>query len=63
MTTAEVAERLDVSLRTVTRWAEDGRLTPLRKSPLMFGGADVEKLAAELSAELAARLARLDAAS
>jgi len=61
MTTAEVAERLGVSVKTVQRWTEDGRLPELRRSPLLFARSQVDKLAAELATELTARLALLTA--
>lgn len=52
MTTAEVAERLGVSVSTVTRMAQSGRLTPAHKSPAkrgayVFDRATVEAYVAE----------------
>lgn len=53
MTTAEVADRLDVDVRTVARWANSGRLTPAvqfpgLRGPRLFDPADVDALAADL---------------
>lgn len=62
-TVAEVAARLGVSVSTVQRWADDGRLTPIRERPALFDGAEVDKLAAELAEELKARLGRLEASA
>lgn len=52
MTTAEVAERLGVSVSTVTRMAQAARLTPAYKSPAkrgayVFDRAVVEAYVAE----------------
>ncbi|MGH3283232.1 MAG: helix-turn-helix domain-containing protein [Streptosporangiaceae bacterium] len=49
LTTAEVARRLHVSLKTVQRMAADGRLSPKDRWPGKTGGflfdvADVEQL-------------------
>lgn len=63
MTSAEVAERLDVTVRTIARWAEDGRLTPIRERPALYDSADVDKLAAELAGELRTKLDRLEASA
>lgn len=51
--TAEAANILDVNRRTVGRWVESGRLTPILKAdglrgPAFFRRSTVEKLAAEL---------------
>lgn len=51
MTTAEAAEALGVSIKTVTRWAASGKLTPLKKLPgprgaFIFNSGDVEALLA-----------------
>jgi excisionase family DNA binding protein len=61
MTTAEVADRLGVSVRTVVRWSEEGRLPEVRKSPYLFTRDSVDKLAAELIEELSARMGKLAA--
>lgn len=37
ITTAEVAERLQVSIPTVNRWVRDGRLRPVQKLPGIRG--------------------------
>jgi excisionase family DNA binding protein len=52
LTTAQVAERLGVNVRTVHRWVERGSLTPALKAtgirgPLFFAAAEVERLAQE----------------
>jgi len=56
--TAEVARRLGRDVRTVHRWVDAGRLTPVAKTPgirgaLLFNARDVDKLAEELNAEQA----------
>lgn len=48
ITTAEVAERLGVSIPTVNRWVRDGRLTPVQKLPgirgaNLFRADDIER--------------------
>jgi excisionase family DNA binding protein len=53
MTTAEVAERAGVDVRTVARWANAGRLTPSvqfpgLRGPRMFDTDDVEQFLAEM---------------
>lgn len=58
MTAQEVAEALGVSLRTVQRMAEDGRLTPVYKLPgsrgaYLFDRPAVDQLAARRKAEAA----------
>jgi excisionase family DNA binding protein len=68
MTTAQAAARLQRSLKTVTRWAESGRLPALDKFPgkrggYLFAADDVENLAAELAAELEAEAGRIRAAA
>ena len=50
MTTAEVAERAGVHIRTVHRWVRSGRLSPAMKGPgstgpMFFRRGDVEALA------------------
>jgi DNA-binding transcriptional MerR regulator len=55
LTTAQVAERFGVDVRTVARWANAGRLTPAVEGPGLRGARffhadDVEALAAELGA-------------
>jgi excisionase family DNA binding protein len=52
MTTAEAAQVLGVSTKTVVRMAEDGRLTPHRKLPglrgtYLFLRAEVKRYAAQ----------------
>lgn len=52
VTTAEAATILGVHLRTIHRWVDTGRLTPLVKAPglrgaFIFDRASVERLAAE----------------
>ena len=47
MTTAEVAEKTGATVRTVARWAESGKLKPLKKlsgarGAYVFDGATVE---------------------
>lgn len=64
--TREVADRLGVPLSTLHGWVDAGRITPTLKGPglrgpLFFDPADVEALAAELTAEAEARLAALRA--
>jgi excisionase family DNA binding protein len=54
-TTAEVAARLGVSVKTVTRWAVTGRLDPATKLPgttgaYLFRPADVARLEQERAA-------------
>lgn len=51
MTTAEAAEALDVSVKTVTRWVAAGKLTPIKRLPgkrgaLIFAASDVEAILA-----------------
>jgi predicted site-specific integrase-resolvase len=62
-TAAEVAKRLGVSVRTVARWTAAGRLMAVRQSPLLYETAEVDRLADEIAAELAERIAGLAAAS
>ena len=55
LSTAEAAERIGVSVRTLNRMAEDGRITPAAKAPGLRGGylyepAEVERVAAEAGA-------------
>jgi excisionase family DNA binding protein len=61
MTTAQVAERLSRDVRTVHRMVEDGRIEatklPGETGAYLFEPAEVERVAAELAAELRARLA------
>ena len=52
LSTAEAAERVGVSVRTLNRMADDGRITPAAKAPGLRGGylyepAEVERVAAE----------------
>ena len=62
-TVAEVAKRLGVSVRTVTRWTSSGRLTAVRHSPWLYEETEVQRLADEIAAELAERIAGLATAS
>jgi DNA-binding transcriptional MerR regulator len=53
LTTAEVAERAEVDVRTVARWANAGRLKPSvqfpgLRGPRMFDADDVERFIADL---------------
>lgn len=55
LTSAQVAERFGVDVRTVARWVNAGRLTPAIEAPGLRGARffhpdDVEALAAELGA-------------
>ena len=55
LTTAQVAERLNVSVPTINRWVRDGRITPTVEAPGLRGArffdpADVTALAADESA-------------
>lgn len=61
LTTAEVAERIRKSQRTVARWADAGRLpiAALAGDVRLFRPADVETLAAELATEAEAHAAHL----
>lgn len=52
LSTAEAAERIGVSVRTLNRMAEDGRIVPAAKAPGLRGGylydpAEVERVAAD----------------
>ena len=52
VTTAEAAAALDRSVKTVTRWVESGRLTPVKRLPgkrgaMFFDAADIEALLAQ----------------
>jgi excisionase family DNA binding protein len=60
MTTSQAASRLGVHIRTIIRWAEDGRLAPSQKFPTQTGGylferAEVERVAAGLLQQAEAR--------
>lgn len=51
MTSAEAAEALGVSIKTITRWAASGKLEPVKRLPgkrgaLIFASSDVEALLA-----------------
>lgn len=51
ITTAQVAQRLDVSVATVNRWVRDGRIVPAQKLPgatgaNLFRPADVDTMQA-----------------
>ncbi|MGO2656049.1 MAG: helix-turn-helix domain-containing protein [Pseudoclavibacter sp.] len=50
MSTSEAAVRLGVAVKTITRWAVEGRLTPKGKLPgrtgaWIFSASEVESLA------------------
>lgn len=50
-TSAEAAEAIGVSVKTITRWAESGKLVPVKRLPgprgaLLFAASDVEALLA-----------------
>jgi transcriptional regulator with XRE-family HTH domain len=60
-TRAEAADRLGVSVVTVTRWAEDGRLPFVRRDPWMFATPDLDALAGELAEEYEAKARALRA--
>ena len=66
--TSEVAEIVGVSVATVNRWAESGRLRTAAQAPgptgaRLFARPDVLRLAKERRQKVAADLARLDAAA
>lgn len=66
--TSEVAEIVGVSVATVNRWADSGRLRTAARAPgprgaRLFTRPDVTRLAKERRAEVAADLAKLDAAA
>jgi excisionase family DNA binding protein len=68
MTTAEAAERLGCSVKTIARMVDDGRLTALMKlpglrGPYLFAPSVIEHAAKGRAAELAAELERLNAAA
>ena len=55
ISTAEAAKMLGVSVRTLNRMADDGRIVPAAKAPGLRGGdlyepAEVERVAAEAGA-------------
>jgi excisionase family DNA binding protein len=65
-TTAQVAERLGLTPRTIARMVDDGRITAATKLPgergaYLFDPAEVDRVAAELAADLRARLASAEA--
>jgi excisionase family DNA binding protein len=55
MTTAEVATRLGVTIRTVVRMAQDGRLPPALKFPGMTGPYLFDRNVVEMFARHLAR--------
>lgn len=64
LTTAEAAERLGYSTRTIQRMADDGRLTPAKKLPgetggYLFDSAEIERVAQELAEMKERELAEL----
>jgi hypothetical protein len=66
LTSAQVAERLSRDIRTVHRMVDDGRIEAATKLPgetgaYLFEPAEVDRVAAELAAELRARLASAEA--
>jgi len=66
VTTTEAAEALGVSAKTITRMAEDGRLTPQQRLPgvrgtYLFERAVIDRAVAGRARELAAELERLNA--
>lgn len=51
VTSAEVADALGISVKTVTRWVASGKLTPVKRLPgkrgaLLFAAAQVEAIIA-----------------
>lgn len=53
--TADVADRLGVTVRTVNRWVREGRLTPQMQGPgakgaRLYHPAEVDRFAATLEA-------------
>jgi predicted site-specific integrase-resolvase len=60
-TAAEAAERLGVTHMTIQRWAKDGTLTAIRKAPLLFDAAEVERRAAVMAEAARAKAAHLAA--
>jgi hypothetical protein len=70
LTTAEVMARLNISdPSTISRWVKDSKLTPSRRlgdgprARFMFWRTDVDRLAADIAADLRARADALEAAS
>lgn len=68
LTAGQAAAAVGVNRRTITKWAETGRLPVALKLPgdtgtTLFKRADVDRLAAERRAELEAELAALAPAS
>ena len=65
VTTAQVADRLQVSIETVNRWVREGRLVstyqlPGARGARMFKASDIDSLAEALADELRQRLARIE---
>lgn len=59
VSTAQAAERLDVDVRTIARWVNAGRLTPVVQAPglrgaRLFRPEDVDALAADLARQRSA---------
>lgn len=51
LTSSETAKALGVSVKTITRWAASGKLTPAKKLPglrgaMLFASTDVEAILA-----------------
>ena len=66
--TAEAAEIVGVSVATINRWADKGRLRTAAQAPghtgaRLFAHSDVMRLAKERRQKVAADLAKLDAAA
>lgn len=53
MTSAEAADALRVSVKTITRWAASGKLTPVKRLPGKRGAMlfDSEQVAAIIAGE------------
>jgi excisionase family DNA binding protein len=56
LTTAQVAERTGYSVRTITRWVDEGRITPAHKLPgdkgaFLFDEAELRKLPRKIEPE------------
>lgn len=61
-TTTQAAERLGVTVVTIRRWTEDGRLTAAQRLDnglYLFDDAEIERAVASRVAELRTELSRL----